>query len=289
MFSALTSLLLLGIVPTSALSSGVRELPGIERVTIAAPSPLKNTLTVPPLSASGVLLIDAESGEELFAIGADTPRPMGSLTKIMTALLVLERHKLSESVTIPPIAENIGGSRIHVAAGERFSVGDLLKALLLPSANDVAYALAVFDSGNLAAFNRSMNERATQLGLKNTHFANPAGLDNDEQYSTPRDLAWLTLAALRRPAFRDIIGTRTARISAHDGRMFELKNTNELLHYNEDVSGVKTGTTDRAGECLIVLFTKERRSYLLVLLGSRERYTDSLHVFQALDLAMRSL
>jgi D-alanyl-D-alanine carboxypeptidase (penicillin-binding protein 5/6) len=212
---------------------------------------------------------------------------MASLTKIMTALLILEHHDLSQPVTVPPIAEDIGGSGIGLVVGQRFTVGALLKALLLPSANDAAYALAVFDGRGLAPFVRSMNQRATELGLRNTRFANPAGLDNDQQYSTPRDLAWLTMAALRNPAFREIVGSRTARISAFDGRTFDLKNTNELLDYNEDVFGVKTGTTDRAGECLIVLFRKQGRSYLLVLLGSRERYTDSLHVLQALNLAMQ--
>jgi D-alanyl-D-alanine carboxypeptidase len=287
MFSALASLLLLGIVPTPALSSEVREVPGIERLAVTAPSPLQDKLIVPHLSASGVLLLDADSGEEIFSIEPDTRRPAGSLAKIMTALLVLERHGLTESVTVPPIAEEIGGSSIGLTVGERFTAGALLKALLLPSANDAAYTLAVLDGRSLATFIRSMNERAAELGLKNTHFANPAGLDNDQQYSTPRDLAWLTTAALRQPAFREIVGSRTARITSNDGRTFDLKNTNELLHYNAEVFGVKTGTTAQAGECLIVLFRQSGRSYLLVLLGSKERYTDSLHVLHALNLAMQ--
>ncbi|MDD5055633.1 MAG: serine hydrolase [Candidatus Peribacteraceae bacterium] len=287
MFSALASLLLLGIVPTPALSSGVRELPGIERLAVAAPNPMKDSLIVPHLSASGALLIDAESGEELFAIDPDTRRPMGSLAKIMTALLVLERHALHESVVVPPLVEDIGGSSAGLVVGQRFSVKALLTALLLPSANDAAYTLAVFDGRSLATFIRSMNERATELGLKNTHFANPAGLDNDQQFSTPRDLGWLTMAALRQPVFRELVGSRSARITANDGRVFDLKNTNELLHYNAEVFGVKTGTTAGAGECLIVLFKQNDRSYLLILLGSKERYTDSLHVLRALSLAMQ--
>lgn len=287
MFSSLASLLLLGMIPSSGLSTTVRELPGIERLAITSPNPLATEFRLPHLSASGVLLIDADSGEELFSIAPDTRRPIASLTKIMTALLILERHDLSETVTVPPIAEDIGGSTIGLTLGQKFSASALLKALLLPSANDAAYALAVFDGRSLATFIKTMNQRAVELGLKNTHFANPAGLDNEQQYSTPRDLAWLTMAALRQPAFREIVGTKTARITASDGRTFDLKNTNELLHSNPDVLGVKTGTTDEAGECLIILFSKQGRRYLLILLDSKERYTDGLHVLDALNLAMR--
>ncbi len=287
MFSALASLLLLGMIPSSGLSTTVRELPGIERLAVTSPNPLTTEFRLQHLSASGVLLVDADSGEELFSIAPDTRRPMASLTKIMTALLVLERHDLNEIVTVPPIAEDIGGSTIGLTLGQKFSVSALLKALLLPSANDAAYTLAVFDGRGLVAFVKSMNQRAVELGLKNTHFANPAGLDNEQQYSSPRDLAWLTMAALRQPAFREIVGTRTARITANDGRTFDMRNTNELLHSNPDVLGVKTGTTDQAGECLIILFSKQGRRYLLVLLGSKERYTDGLHVLDALNLAMR--
>lgn len=287
MLSALASVLLLGIVPPETPVSVSRVMPGIETVDIAPPSTIVDRFVAPTLSASGVLLIDAESGEEIFSVLPDTQRPMASLTKIMTALLVLENHELSDVVTVPPVASDIRGSTVGLASGERLTVDSLLKALLLPSANDAAYTLAVFHDRSVSAFVERMNLRAQALGLKNTQFANPAGLDSEQQFSTPRDLAWLTLAALRDHNFRTIVGTRSARIFSTDGREFDLKNTNEMLQYNEEVFGLKTGTTSAAKECLIVLFTEGGQRYLLILLGSNERYVDGLRVLKAVYEASR--
>ncbi len=287
MLSVLASVLVLGLIPPEPPVAQRSVLPGIEILSIAAPNRLGSMLLVPKLSASGAILIDAESGQELFSIAPDERRPMASLTKIMTALLILENHTLDESVTVPPIADEIKGSTIGLTAGQRLSVRSLLYALLLPSANDAAYALAVFDGRRIGTFVQRMNDRAESLGLTNTRFANPAGLDSEQQYSTPRDLAWLTLAALKNDHFRTIVGTRTARIVASDGTEFSLKNTNEMLHYNANVFGVKTGTTDKAGECLIILFTERDHPYLLVLLGSSERYADGLKQLQAVRTALQ--
>jgi D-alanyl-D-alanine carboxypeptidase len=285
MLSALTSLLLLGVVPPSPPVVSAATLPGIELVSIAPPNQIASRITMPVLSASGAILVDLDSGDVLYAKNANQRRPIASLTKIMTALLILEHHALSEIVTIPPIAEQIPGSTVGFIPGQHFTVGALMKALLLPSANDAAYTLAVFHSRSVGAFVKAMNERVQSLGLDNTHFANPAGLDSDQQYSTPRDLAWLTMAALKHNSFRSIVGTRTARITNDNGKDFSLRNTNELLHYNQDVYGVKTGTTDAAKECLVVLFSHRSHPYLFVLLGSHDRYTDSLYILQAVASA----
>ncbi len=281
MFRAIASLLLLGMVPPTADTVHLAALPSIEVVQVTAPSEIGERLKVPALSASGAMLIDLDSGEELFSLHPDTPRPMASLTKIMTALVILEHHTLEETVVIPPIAEEIGGSTLNAKTGQQIKLGAMLKALLLPSANDAAYALAVHHSRAVGAFVKEMNDRAAALGMRNTHFANPAGLDSQQQYSSPRDLAWLSVAALRHPAFRATVGMRFATIAASDGTEFSLKNTNEMLHYNESVFGLKTGTTGSAGECLVVSFVVGERSYLLVLLKSADRYTDALNVLQA--------
>lgn len=264
-------------VPTPVM---LRALPGSELLEVQSPSRIQS-LTVPNVTASGAMLIDIASGEEIFSKNPDIPRPMASLTKIMTALVVLEQHSLKEIVVIPSSAEGIQGSALRMSVGEHFALRDLLKGLLLPSANDVAYALAVHDSKSAAAFTQKMNERAKALGLKQTKFANPAGLDDPEQYSTPRDLSWLTLKALKHPTFQEMVQTKSALIRSTEGSEYELKNTNEILHSELNVFGVKTGTTGRAGECLIILFTEGRRSYALVLLGSKDRYTDALTVMQA--------
>lgn len=286
MLTSIASALLLGVVPAHPTPSVQLPLPGIEVVSVSAPPVSLQALDVPKLSASGVILVDVSSGHEVYSVNADEPRPMASLTKIMTALLVLERHRLNEIVTIAPIADSIGGSTVGLEAGERFSVGNLLKALLLPSANDAAYALAMFDGRSVGSFVASMNDRAASLGLKNTHFANPAGLDNPQQYASPRDLAWLTMAALKNPYFRETVNTKSAEIASSEGKTFGLLNTNAMLRGNDEVYGVKTGTTDKAGECLIVLFRQHDRPYLLVLLGSKQRYTDSEHVIEAVRKAV---
>lgn len=287
MLSLLASLLLFGAAGTpSVVGVPAVRVPGIEVMQVSAPAPLAKKLSLPPtVSASGVLLLDLQSGQELLSRHPDQRRPMASLTKIMTALLILERHNLQEIVLVPAIADQIRGSTIGVKPGERFTIGSLLKALLIPSANDIAYTLAISDSHSVAAFVLQMNTRAQSLGLTNTHFLNPAGLDNPEQYSSPRDLGWLTIAALRNPDFSRIVALRTARIADGDGREFDLRNTNDLLQENEHVSGVKTGTTEAAGECLIVRFEEQGHPYLLILLGSRDRYTDSLYILQAVQNA----
>ncbi len=286
MFSALASLLLFGAVPPAiGASPALRPLPGIEVVHVSSPGGSQEIALPTRLSASGMILLDMENGRVLFSRNADQPRPMASLTKIMTALLILEQHDLGETVIVPPFAEQIRGSTLGVKAGDRFSVGALMKAMLLSSANDVAYTFAVFDGRSVAGFVRKMNDRAASLGLKNTHFTNPAGLDNDQQYSTPHDLAWLTMAALKNADFRSIVRMKTGRIATNDGKTFDLRNTNELLQENEHVWGVKTGTTDGAGECLIILFEHLGHPYLLVLLGSKDRYTDSLVVLQSVHSA----
>jgi D-alanyl-D-alanine carboxypeptidase len=285
MFSSFASVLLLGIVAPPQQQSLPKPLPGIELLNVARPTHLHGKIILSPISASGMLLVDASSGEELASVNPDERRPMASLTKIMTALLVLEHHELTDTVTIPPVAENVGGSAVGLIPGQHMTVGALLRTLLLPSANDAAYALASYQGPGVATFVKSMNERAEALGLKNTHFANPAGLDHPEQYSSARDLAWLTLAALKDKRFASIVQTRSARVESSEGQRYDLRNTNEMLHYNEDVYGVKTGTTDAAGECLIVLFKQDDRPYLLVLLGSKDRYTDSLHILSAIRAA----
>ncbi len=283
MFSALASLLLLGAVPTKGDTHLDRPPPGIEILHVTEPMQLRREITIPVrLSASGMILLDMQSGEVLMSRNPDQHRAMASLTKIMTALLILEGNEnLDDTITIPVTVDQVRGSTVDLKTGERFRILSLLKALLLPSANDAAYALAIADSRSTGAFVKKMNERAATLGLQHTHFTNPAGFDSPEQYSSPRDLAWLTMAALKNPEFRSIVHTKEATIFSLDGREIDLRNTNELLHENVHVLGVKTGTTHAAGECLIVLFTEHDHPYLLVLLASKDRYTDSLYLLEA--------
>ncbi|MBP9773264.1 MAG: D-alanyl-D-alanine carboxypeptidase [Candidatus Peribacteraceae bacterium] len=278
MLHLLTSLLLLGTSPQSSVAT-TRPLPGAEILSVHSPAVVRNMPSL-SLTASGAMLVDVTSGEVLYAKNPDIARPMASLTKIMTALLLIENHDLNETVTIPPVAQSIQGSSIDLRTGMQFKLEDLLTAMMLPSANDVAYSLAVHHGKTVKQFVAMMNDRARSLGLTKTHFSNPAGLDDVNQYATPRDLAWLTLAALRKPEFQTLVSTKEAKVENKEGASFLLRNTNEILHSQPNVFGVKTGTTDNARECLIVLFTQNRRSYALVLLGSKDRYTDALQVMK---------
>lgn len=285
MFSSVLSVLLMGMLP-------VLGLPGPEGVTlrdlaIAAPSPY---LAADPrmqlaiagrLSASGVLVLDLESGQVVYARDSGTERPMASLTKLMTAILIVERHDLSAFVTVPKTPMPGGGE--HLPLGQEFTVGDLLTALLVASDNDAAVALAIVDAGTTEAFVAAMNERAVPLGLKHTSFANPVGLDDPRQWSTPQDLAWLTRAALRYPEIAARLGKPGATIRSRQGQSVYLTHTHAFLHIEgSSVIAGKTGTTLGAGQCLMSVVAVGNRRYIVVLLKSLERYKDMQAILDAL-------
>ncbi len=281
MIRALASILLLGLFPAAiAAPEAAKPLPSTELLSVAVPTSVSG-FTSPATSASGVMLLDLTSGEKIFGENADTPRPIGSLTKLMTAIIILENHSPDERVTIQDLGY-IDGSTLNVTPGQVFTVRDLLKAMLIHSANNVAYSLAVFDSGSADAFVEKMNVRAQQLGLTNTHFQNPAGFDAPDNYGSPRDLAWLAAAAIKKPLIKQIVDTPSTVIVSADGQEFPLVTTNELLKSRVNVEGVKTGTTAAAGQCLITLFREGNRAYLLVLLGSSNRYNDASQMMRAL-------
>lgn len=197
-------------------------------------------------------LLDASSGTLLAAHNADERRPMASTTKIMTALVVLESADLDATVAVPPKAVGVEGSSVYLFAGEQISVRTLLYALMLSSANDAAAALAYHVAGGIAPFAARMNDKAAELGLTNTHFCNPHGLHDDAHYTSARDLARLTAAALANPTFAEIVSTRrySAPQSGTDAARLFL-NHNRLLRTYEGAIGVKTGFTKASGRCLV--------------------------------------
>lgn len=280
MVQSILAALFLGIVPLPVLPYG--QMASLHTLEIMPPA---SQLVIPTrLSASGVVVLAMAGGERVYEKQADVPRPMASLTKIMTALLIAEHHAMDEVVTIPESATQVEGNRVYLQAGERFTVGDLLSALLMSSANDVAAAFALYHSGSVPAFVAEMNARAKALGLRSTHFANPMGLDSADQWSTPEDLAWLASFALRFPEIRTRMGERGERIVSLQGRPIALTHTHALLHANPPtVLAGKTGTTDAAKECLISLVESGRTSYIIVLLRSDQRYRDTAVILQALS------
>jgi serine-type D-Ala-D-Ala carboxypeptidase (penicillin-binding protein 5/6) len=235
------------------------------------------------LSASGILVMDLESAQTLYQRSASVERPMASLTKLMTALLTVERHDLNEVVTIPSVATQVPGSAARLAAGDQVTVGDLLSALLIHSANDAAVTLAIHDSGSQAEFVKRMNVRAAELGLKQTAYVNPTGLDEEGQESSPRDIAWLTMFVLRFPAIAERMAMPKAEFSTINGAVISLTHTHALLHAEgSPIVAGKTGTTDGAGQCLLSIVHHANRRYLVVLLSSDDRYADMRRILHVL-------
>jgi D-alanyl-D-alanine carboxypeptidase (penicillin-binding protein 5/6) len=261
--------------------------------------------TPPPLSADAVFVTDVTSGTELFALNPDTPLPPASLTKIVAALVILERANLDDTIEI--VADDLVSpeeSQVGLVAGDRLSVRDLLFGALVPSGNDATRALARTIGGEtlgesadpeqaIAAFVSLMNEKAQQLGAADSHFANPTGIDAEGHVMSARDVATLTAEALKNPLFADIVATPSAVLASEklaDG--YPVQSTNLLLQEGL-VTGVKTGTTPAAGGCLVTSYPVGANTVLAVVLGSElvetadgaqdntARYADTRALFDA--------
>ncbi|MBU0494508.1 MAG: D-alanyl-D-alanine carboxypeptidase [Chloroflexi bacterium] len=240
-------------------------------ITAAQVRQIDRLQQTPVLTAGASLLADAATGQVLYAHNADTPRPPASLTKVMTALLALDEGQgaLTETVRIPAGIQTPGTSA-GLAPGEALTLEDLLYGLLLPSGNDAARAVALHIGGTEEAFVAQMNARAASLQMTGTHFANPHGLDDPTHLSTATDLLILTRAALRYPTFAHIVATPTYAVAGH-----EWENRNQLLTQYPGADGVKTGTTDAAGECLIASASRDGHRLIAIVLGSTDRYADA--------------
>ncbi len=268
----------MGMFPTQDLP--LQPMPTLASLSVSLPS---ETLEIEEhVSASGVLVIDVASGQRLFSSEENKRRPMASLTKIMTALLVVENHDLNERVRIPRGVEDTIGNKVYLEEGKHFSVGDLLSALLISSANDAAKALAIYHSGSLSAFTEEMNARVKELGLKNTSFSDPIGLDNPDQFSTAQDIAWITMFVQRYEPIAVRMRKRGMRIFSKEGDEIFLAHTHALMHAEKDVTGGKTGTTNGAGQCLVSLVEEEGTEYLVVIMNSLQRYKDMRAILEVL-------
>jgi D-alanyl-D-alanine carboxypeptidase (penicillin-binding protein 5/6) len=226
----------------------------------------------PGAAASYLLLAD---GAPLWAHLPEARRAPASLSKLMTALLVLEDGGLDDEVVTSRAAAAARGSRLGLHAGDRVPAHGLLAAMLVGSANDACLALAE-RRGGAAAFVSRMNARAPQLGLHATRFGDPCGFDADHQYSTARDLARLAQRFMAQPQLAALAGRKEVEVaSAGRARVWRVKNTNVLLEHFPGTVGVKTGQTRRAGHNLIVLAERDGRRVLLVMLGARDRWWDA--------------
>lgn len=227
------------------------------------------------LSARAAVLMDGYSGEVLYGRNADERLPMASTTKIMTALLALEQSELDVEHSIPAEAVGVEGSSIYLVEGERLTLRELVYALMLESANDAAVAIAVIVAGSVSAFADMMNRRAAELGLENTHFENPHGLDAPEHYTTARELGILTCAALENDSFRETVSTRKRNITFNSGEGIRLLvNHNRMLRSYDGAIGVKTGYTKRCGRCLVSAAERDGMRLVAVTLNAPDDWND---------------
>ncbi len=226
-----------------------------------------------PFPKAGASYLLQVNGRTLWSHKPDRKLPIASITKIMTALIVLENTKPDEIVTISNSAAKETGTRLGLKAGERLYVKDLLSAALIHSANDACRALADHVGGNEAGFVELMNKRARSLGLTNTHFQNSSGHDHEKHYSTASDIALLTIITLNNPTITETVSIASMKIKTANGkRIFKLKNKNEIIGNYEGAQGVKTGFTSKAGKCLVAFAKRDKTDVLLVLLNAPNRW-----------------
>lgn len=228
------------------------------------------------LVAKGAIVIDALTGEEIFGKEPDQILYPASATKVLTALLVIEEGDLDKVVTIEPEDTQVEPSAIYFKPGDQHTRRELLYALMLKSANDAAQALARDNAGSIAAFAEKMTHRAHQLGAVNSHFMNPHGLHHPDHYTTSRDLALISRAAMQLPTFRHFVGTKEWTWHGSQGAI-PLRNTNRLLRTMPECTGVKTGYTVKAQHVLVSAAKRDDREVISVVMHSDKpgKWTDS--------------
>lgn len=257
----------------------VIDINEIKKETIEAVS--KNTEELKLNSKIG-LIFDRNSKTILYEKNGLKQVPMASTTKIMTAIVVLENANLDDIVTISKKAAGTGGSRLGLKTNDKITVHDLLYGLMLKSGNDAAVALAEHVGGGIDGFAELMNKKASEMGLVNSHFVTPHGLDQEKHYTTAYELACMADYALNIPKFREIVGSKKYNITIN-ARSSLIGNTNELLGNLYGVYGVKTGFTNGAGRCLVTACKRDDIDIITVVLSAntkKERTLDSVKLIE---------
>ncbi len=227
-------------------------------------------------SAKAAVVMESISEAVLYEKNADEQLPQASTTKIMTALIVLESAEMEQKITVSSSAAAVEGSQLGLTAGDRLTVLDLLYVLMLKSGNDAAEALAEGIAGSVEKFVLMMNEKAAELGLKNTRFQNPHGLPAEGHYTTARDLARLTAEALENEKFCKIVSTRHVKLTYKN---MVIANSNKLLDACEGVFGVKTGFTKKAGRCLVTAAERKGVRLICVTLNDGDDWRDHSNLY----------
>jgi len=228
------------------------------------------------------IIYDRKSGKVIWGKNENKRSAMASTTKIMTCIVVIENADLNAEVKVSAKAAGTGGSRLGLKKDDKITIKDLLYGLMLRSGNDAAVALAEYVGKDKEGFANLMNKKAKELGLKDTHFVTPHGLDDPEHYTTAYELAKIADYALKNEMFAKIVGTKEHTININ-GYAKQLCNTNELLGYLQGVSGVKTGFTNNAGRCLVTSVNRNDFEIITVVLGAdtkKIRTADSINLIE---------
>jgi D-alanyl-D-alanine carboxypeptidase (penicillin-binding protein 5/6) len=227
--------------------------------------------------AHSILLKELNSGRVLYQHESGRRLSPASLTKIMSALVILEQGHSDDLVTVSPSAARAHKTHLRLKPGQVFRLDDLLKGMLIMSANDACLAAVEHVGGDEAQFVTLMNAKARTLGLADTHFSNACGFDSADHYSTAEDLARLSVIALEQPTFRQLVREERAMIMPINGtHAYVLHNTNRLLGRIPGVEGIKTGFTSKAGRCLIAKVSQNGSDLLLVILNSNRRWNTAM-------------
>ena len=241
-----------------------------------------NVSELPKTNSRRYIVYDRISKSMIIGKNEDVKSAMASTTKIMTTIVILEKADLNEKITVSAKAGGTGGSRLGLKRGDKASVRDLLYGLMLRSGNDAAVALAEHVGGSVKEFAELMNEKASELGLTNTHFVTPHGLDDANHYTTALELAKLTDYAMDNEIFAKIVGTKSTTIYINN-QPRQINNTNELLGVLNGVVGVKTGFTNNAGRCLVTETKRNNMDIITIVLGAdtkKDRTKDSVNLIE---------
>lgn len=235
----------------------------------------------PEITAKAVVIMDKDSGVVLFSKNPNLLFSMASTTKIMTATVALDYYKMDDVLTIK--TEGVEGVNVGFKIGERWSFRDVLYAMLLPSGNDAALAIAENYPGGKDAFVNAMNDKAKSLQLIHTNFADSIGLEDSRDYTTPLELARLASAALENDSFAKIVATKFWEISDISGvNKYSLKNLNQLLGV-QGVNGVKTGYTTEAGQVLVTSKKEQNHTLIIVVMDSQDRFFDTSKILSEIS------
>ncbi len=249
-------------------------------VLICLALPFSVSAEAPPqaVSSQAIVLYEPQSGRILYEKNADLPRPMASTTKLMTALIAAERLRADSTVTVPAEAVRVEGSSMGLRGGDVLTVRDLLAGLLLSSGNDAANTLAIWIDGSISAFAASMNQRAAELGMSDTVFVTPSGLDEGDHHSTARDMALLGAAVLQAPLLAELCASVSTTVHIN-GTAVTLRNHNRLLQLYPDTVGLKTGYTQKSGKCLVSAATRDGVTLVIASLNGGDYWNDHIALY----------